>query len=287
MPVDMAVQLYITHSPPLHSFLSSYQDYRTRNLISVHCKPVRSCINSKNTHNSHNAGPNTPRHAWQLPEPKAKKKVVFADSKGMSLTAVRIFSPCENKIPKSPLQSHSLKLGGSLNTTQSRILEFRQPASDYLDFRNRLMKNSVCLESCTLQGHTLTGTVKVRNLSYEKSVCVRITFDSWKSYRDVACTFMNDVCGCRDTDTFFFMVEIPAHVPPQDSVEFCVSFTSDGKTHWDNNNGKNYSLVAKHDENKDNTDETDLFDQFRRQRNCDRISNEWKSWTTAIGAPYW
>ncbi|KAK3562964.1 hypothetical protein QTP86_012190 [Hemibagrus guttatus] len=230
MPVDMAVQLYITHSPPLHSFLSSYEDYRVRNLINFHCKPLRPCINTKNTHNT---SPNLPHRTWQAPQAKAKKKVVFADSKGMSLTAVRVFSPCENKKSNMLEQFHIPKLEGALNPVQSRILEFRQPAAEYVDFRNRLMKNSVCLESCTLQGRTLTGTVKVQNLSFKKSVHVRITFDSWKSHRDVECTFMNDVCRCRDTDTFSFVIEIPARVPPQDDVEFCVSYTSAGENSFE------------------------------------------------------
>ncbi|KAG7328733.1 hypothetical protein KOW79_008677 [Hemibagrus wyckioides] len=285
MPVDMAVQLYITHSPPLHSFLSSYEDYRSRNLINMCCKPLRPCINTKNTHNT-NAHP--PCHAWQAPQAKAKKKVVFADSKGMSLTAVRVFSPCENQKSNMLQQFHIPKLEGTLNPVQSRILEFRQPASDYVDFRNRLTKNSVCLESCTLQGRTLTGTVKVRNLSFKKSVRVRITFDSWKSHRDVECAFMNDVCGCRDTDTFSFVIEIPARIPPQDSVEFCVSYTSDGKMHWDNNNGKNYALVATNDDNKKDTNkETDSSDRF--QEKCSRFSSQCNSWMMMgiTAAPYW
>lgn len=284
MPVDMAVQLYITHSPPLHSFLSSYQDYRDRNLINVRCKPLRPCINTKNTHNT---SPNSPCRAWQPPQTKAKKKVVFADSKGMSLTAVHVFSPCENKKSDLQVQFQVPKIEGALKPAQSRILAFRQPAAEYTDFRNRLMKNSVCLESCTLQGHTLTGTIKVRNLSFEKSVNVRITFDSWKSHRDVACTFMNDVCGCRDTDTFSFVIEIPAHVPPQHSVEFCVSYTSDEKTHWDNNKGKNYALMTMQHDKKDKTQETDLFERVRSQQKCSRFSAECNSWMIGISAPYW
>lgn len=284
MPVDMAVQLYITHSPPLYSFLSSYENYRTRNLINVCCKPQRPCINTKNALDS---GPTPPRHTWQAPETKAKKKVVFADSKGLSLTAVHVFSPFESRKNNSQVQFHVPKLEGDLNPIQNRVLEFRQPAAEYLDFRNRLMKNLVCLESCTLQGRTLTGTIKVRNLSFEKSVHVRITFDSWKNHRDVECTFMNDVCGCRDTDTFSFVVEIPACVPPQDNVEFCISYASGGKTHWDNNNGKNYALVTTHQDKNDKTKGADLSDRLRSQQKCNRFSTECKDWMNRIGAPYW
>ncbi|XP_053366273.1 protein phosphatase 1, regulatory subunit 3Ca [Clarias gariepinus] len=285
MPVDMAVQLYITSSPPLHHrFLNSYKDYRVRNLISVNCKPLRPCINTKNTHNT---SLNPPCRVWKAPEAKAKKKVVFADSKGMSLTAVRVFSPCENKKSDSQVQFQLPKLEVALNPVQSRILEFRQPATEYMEFRKRLMKNSVCLESCTLQGRTLTGTIKVRNVSFEKSVQVRITFDSWENHRDIECTFLNDVCGCRDTDTFSFIIEIPACVQPQDNVEFCVSYTCGGKTHWDNNNGKNYALVTTHEEKKDKTKETDLLDQFRKQQQCNRFTADWNRLMIGIRGPHW
>ncbi|XP_027032487.1 protein phosphatase 1, regulatory subunit 3Ca [Tachysurus fulvidraco] len=282
MPVDMAVQLYITHSPPLHSFLSSYEDYRARNLINFHCKPLRPCINVKNTHN---LSSNPPCRAWQASQAKAKKKVVFADSKGMSLTAVRVFSSGENKKSASLQQFHVPKLEGALNPIQSRILAFHQPAAEYVEFRNRLMNNLVCMESCTLQGRTLTGTVRVRNVTFEKSVHVRITFDSWKTHRDVECTFMN-IIGCRDTDTFSFVIEIPACVLPRDSVEFCIRYTSSGKTHWDNNDGKNYALVATHNEKKETTKETDSLDRFRSQQRCDRFSPEWDK-MMGISAPYW
>ncbi|TUM62488.1 Protein phosphatase 1 regulatory subunit 3C [Bagarius yarrelli] len=258
-----------------------------RNLINSCCKPLRPCISTRNTPDTR---PDPPCHVRQTPATKAqvKKKVVFADSKGMSLTAVRVFAPCESDKNSNSLQRfHVPKIEGALNPVQSRALGFRQPSEDYLDFRNRLTKNSVCLESCTLQGRTLTGTVKVRNLSFQKCVHVRITFDSWKHQRDVECVYMNDVCGGRDTDTFFFILEIPVCVSRQDSMEFCISYTAGGKTHWDNNTGKNYTLVTTPDEQKDKTEETHLLDRFRQQQKFSRFSAEWNDWMVGISAPYW
>ncbi|XP_052009972.1 protein phosphatase 1 regulatory subunit 3C-B-like [Xyrauchen texanus] len=242
MPVDVAVQLYITHSPPLHSFLSSYEEFRTRNLVNCRYKPLRPCLSSR-------AHLEPTCLGWQSPKSKAKKKVVFADSKGMSLTAVHVFSPFDNREPAtSQLQFdlEDLEVTATLhiNSVQSRILDFPQPAVDYLDFRSWLLKNSVCLENCTLQERALTGTIKVRNLAYEKSVHVRITFDTWKSYQDVECTFLNNVCGCQDTDTFSFAIELPGYVPPQNKVEFCISYKTGEQTYWDNNDGRNYRLVS-------------------------------------------
>uniref|UniRef100_A0A8B9JW95 Protein phosphatase 1 regulatory subunit 3C n=1 Tax=Astyanax mexicanus TaxID=7994 RepID=A0A8B9JW95_ASTMX len=246
MPVDVAVQLYIAHSPPLRSFLSSYEDCRARNRANNCFKPLRPCLSTK-------APPEPPCLGWQSSKSKSKKKVVFADSKGMSLTAVHVYSPSNgrnsnvlSRLQFSPeldgLESATAAL--RIHTIQSRALDFPQPAGDYLDFRSRLTKNSVCLENCTLQGRVLTGTVKVRNLAFEKSVHIRITFDSWKSYRDFECTYMNNVYGCQNTDTFSFTAELPAYVPPQNKVEFCISYTTGGQTYWDNNDGRNYGLVA-------------------------------------------
>lgn len=243
MPMDVAVQLYITHSPPLRSFLSSYKDYRTRNQVNTCYKPLRPCLSSR-------AHLKPPRLDWQTPKSKAKKKVVFADSKGMSLTAVHVFSTFENREPvTSELQFDLEDLEDvtatlHINSVQSRILDFPQPATDYLDFRSRLLKNLVCLENCTVQERALTGTIKVRNLAYEKSVHVRITFDTWKSFQDVECTFMNNVYGCQDANTFSFAIELPGYVPPQNKVEFCISYRTGEQTYWDNNDGRNYGLVS-------------------------------------------
>ncbi|XP_028845580.1 protein phosphatase 1, regulatory subunit 3Ca [Denticeps clupeoides] len=246
MPVDVAVQLYIAHSPPLRSFLGSYEDCRTRNLVNTRCfKPLRPCLSSKPPKPHLEA----PCLGWQTPKAKPKKKVVFADAKGMSLTAVHHFSKYEDvDVPLSRLQFQLKELESGtatlkVSSMQSLVLDFPQPAADYFSFRSRLLRSSVCLENCMLQERLLTGTVKVRNLAFQKSVQVRITFDSWRSFRDVECTFMNNVYGAEDTDAFSFAIELPTYVPPENQVEFCLCFQTGDKTFWDNNDGQNYKLV--------------------------------------------
>lgn len=306
MPVDVAVQLYITHSPPLRNFLSSYEDYRTRNLVSNCCKPLRPCLSSR-AQLEHSC------RSWQNSKSKTKKKVVFADSKGMSLTAVHVFSTFDNKeTATSELQFdledlEELKNTLHINSVQSRILDFLQPAADYLDFRSHLLKNLVCLENCTLQERALTGTIKVRNLAYEKSVHVRITFDSWKSFEDIECTFMNNVYGCQDTDTFSFAIELPGYVPPQNKVEFCISFRTGEQIYWDNNDGRNYGLISTswQQNNKLNSStQTKKSDEFRKKSSkktqekgvfkcksslqSNGIFPNWQSWgQIAATGPYW
>ncbi|XP_055028829.2 protein phosphatase 1, regulatory subunit 3Ca [Misgurnus anguillicaudatus] len=301
MPVDVAVQLYITHSPPLRSFLSSYEDFRSRNLVNTCCEPLRPCLSSR-------ADLEPPLLSWRTPKPKAKKKVVFADSKGMSLTAVHVFSVFDNKEPATPqLQFEDLADVTTtlrINSSQSRMLDFAQPAADYLDFRSRLLKNLVCLENCTLQERALTGTIKVRNVAYEKSVQVRITHDTWKSYQDVECTFMNNVYGCQDTDTFSFAIELPVFVPPQNKVEFCISYRTGGQVYWDNNDGRNYGLVSTSwQQNKKSNSATPSKKSESRKlgRKADKGNNKfesplypnniiqkWQQWKKFdISSPYW
>lgn len=264
MPMDVAMRFYISQSPPpLRGFLSSYEDLQR----------VKNCVNRANRAAQNQAAPlykplrpclslqkgAEPGGVWTSSSSK-KKRVVFADSKGMSLTAVRVFSKFDDEpfrgaagqrdeaeellqFHMSDLQSDLKKMGSAAAAGgRSLALDFKQPSADYLDFRNRLIRNGVCLENCSLQERALTGTVKVRNTGFRKAVALRVTFDSWASFSDFDCSFMNNVYGCQDTDTFAFALELPAAVAPAQSVEFCVRFEAQDGTHWDNNDGANYVL---------------------------------------------
>lgn len=185
------------------------------------------------------------------------------------------------------------------------ILDFIQPAADYLDLRNRLKAQQVCLETCSVQDRLLSGTVQVRNLSFDKSVSVRITFDSWCSFQDVPCLYLNNIYGCPDIDTFSFSVSVPELLQPSDTVEFCIQYQTQDHTFWDNNQGNNYGLVAV-DPNGSPTRGTEStagmeiqrdrgvekeemeFDPFGSPRTSTGIFPEWQSWGhVETSAPYW
>uniref|UniRef100_A0A8C7KW87 Protein phosphatase 1 regulatory subunit n=1 Tax=Oncorhynchus kisutch TaxID=8019 RepID=A0A8C7KW87_ONCKI len=283
MPVDIAMRMYITHSPPLRSFLSSHEDLRARNRAN-HYKPLQPCISSQRPLEGTSLvwkSPNT-----TMKTSKGKKRVVFADSKD--------------------LENATMEL--KISTKRSLALDFPQPAADYLSFRNRLLKNSVCLENCTLQDKSLTGTVKVRNLGFEKSVHVRVTVDSWKTYTDIDCTFMNNVYSCQDTDTFAFVFKLPSYVSPYNRVEFCICFRSKDQVFWDNNDGKNYILKPigwngddvktmpktpverkKPEEHKNSSKLLEMgFDQFASPRSSSGLFPGLQSWgRIENGANYW
>ncbi|XP_054655587.1 protein phosphatase 1 regulatory subunit 3C-B-like isoform X2 [Dunckerocampus dactyliophorus] len=305
MPIDVAMRFYISHSPPpLRGFLSAYEAplHRAKNRAKRDQAALRPCLSSQQR----------PTHDDGWNGKGVKKKVVFADTKGMSLTAIHVFknedehgagSMEELQFDMSDLESAAMEL--KISSVRSLALDFKQPSADYLDFRSRLIRNSVCLENCSLQERSLTGTVKVRNVGFEKSVQVRATFDSWASFSDVDCTFMNNVYGGHDTDTFAFVLDLPAQIPPQKQVEFCICFKVRDQTFWDNNDGKNYvvkhvgwtggssSYSAEHKKPAESRSggvkvlEMDL-DQFGSPRMCSGFFPGWQSWGHVDAAvPYW
>lgn len=125
---------------------------------------------------------------------------------------------------------------------------FQQPASDYLDFRRRLDTENVSLENVIVREteQAVVGTVKVRNLSYNKEVFVRITSDGWRTHEDAFCTYVRNTPAAQGVtvlyDTFSFRLTLP---PRSRRLEFCVCYRCDGSEFWDNNNSKNYVIMKK------------------------------------------
>ncbi|XP_014203319.1 protein phosphatase 1 regulatory subunit 3C-like [Copidosoma floridanum] len=218
-----------------------------------------------------------------------KKRVVFADDRGRPLTQVRVMSEPSNMPPLwTSAYVASLAHGGvfrnldgslastpqngssssSVDCTDSSTtpLEhagagdqpweacFPQPASDYLAFRGKLESNLVSLENVIVRETEgcLVGTVKVKNVDYDKEVTLRVTTDNWRSYVDVGCSYVEQPGLARGGavpslyDTFRFRVALP-RTEEHRQVEFCVRYRCAGQEHWDNNAGANYVVKKKRD----------------------------------------
>lgn len=330
----MAVSIFLASSPPLHSFLGGYASPLLKRV-----EPLRPCLSNIRllSRNPTTSAEVLGHPTWKR---RKKKRVVFADSRGLALTAVHVFDEAED-ILLSELQFHMSKLEcaaselrlvpgqgepsleeqipealgwlappasaclpvgvvGAEDGGPHLLLDFIQPAADYLDMRNRLKSQQVCLETCSVQDHMLSGTVQVRNVSFKKCVWVRITFDSWGSYQDVAGLYLNNVYGCPDIDTFSFSVMVPDTLGPSNLVEFCIQYQTGDQTFWDNNRGENYRLVVADRDtgttpglkiqghcNGQKRDGIDL-DLFGSPRTSAGIFSEWQSWgQIEDSAPYW
>eukprot|EP00062_Callorhinchus_milii_P013753 gi/632962192/ref/XP_007897173.1/ PREDICTED: protein phosphatase 1 regulatory subunit 3B [Callorhinchus milii] len=225
MPVDVAMQLYM-HAP------IQRVSYRTKRSMYVN-KPLRPCIHLHINEDSPETNHRTKEH----------KRVSFADSKGLPLTSVKLFDLNEFDISFRINELISNLLSLKTVDKDSLLLDFDQPTADYVDFEKRLESDTVCLENCMLEDKLIVGTVKVKNLAFEKSLKVRITFDTWKSFREHDCRYVLDPYGGSDRDTFAFEIHLPEYIAPHERVEFAIRYESEGKTWWDSNLGQNYRII--------------------------------------------
>ncbi|XP_058797898.1 protein phosphatase 1 regulatory subunit 3C-like isoform X2 [Phymastichus coffea] len=278
-------ELLLGHSPPVYGSLLYSSLMVTTPPISNRSVPpqIRPCLTS--SHSLHLGLLNGGDDACIK---RNKKRVVFADDRGRPLTQVRVMSEPSNMPPLwSSAYVASLARGelfrnldGSLSISQSGSSEsdeesaekkaaaaklaevapwepsFAQPASDYLAFRNKLDKNAVSLENVIVREAEgcLIGTVKVKNITYDKEVTMRVTSDNWATQQDIACSYVEQPglaavqTAVRNLyDTFRFRIPLP-----KDSrqVEFCVRYQTCGQEFWDNNGGANYIVMKKREVTK-------------------------------------
>lgn len=177
-----------------------------------------------------------------------KKKVVFADDQGGQLTQVRVMKEPSYMPPIWSLQFLAHVTQGMISPVPQEqwVVDFRQPASAYLEFRQKVEDKKVSLENVIIKEteHLIVGTVKVKNVSYNKEVIVRSTCDAWKTHEDTYCLYTVVGSGLASAytlhDTFSFKLTLP---PKSRRIEFCVCYRCEAGEFWDNNDGRNYSLT--------------------------------------------
>ncbi|XP_048360018.1 protein phosphatase 1 regulatory subunit 3B isoform X2 [Sphaerodactylus townsendi] len=234
MAVDVAMQLYL-RSPSFRRDGFAYK------IAPKPKKPLRPCIHLSTMKELNDLG----AEVKNLQSARVKKRVTFADNRGLALTMVKVFSEFDDPldIPLNITELIDNIVGLTTADRDDFVLDFVQPSADYLDFRNRLQADYVCLENCVLKDKAISGTVKVRNITFEKTVKIRMTFDTWKTFTDYPCQYVKDTYAGSDKDTFSFEINLPERVPPHERMEFAVHYESDGKVYWDSNKGLNYRII--------------------------------------------
>ena len=201
-----------------------------------------------------NSAPDTPR-----------KSVRFADSLGLDLEIVRLILEHETTgdVPKDMVFLASKRDGDSPQVAVlPRYLsaDFQQPSA-LLDFRTILEKQKVCLENAVAYDFTIIGTIKVRNITYEKVVKIRYSFDGWRTFGDAPASYVRGSCD-GPTDRFSFGLPVPKDLPTGGAVEFCVCYTGGGRDYWDNRFGKNYRMECMTQADESTAGETHFWNHF-------------------------
>ncbi|KAM9841591.1 protein phosphatase 1 regulatory subunit 3C-B isoform 1-T3 [Aulostomus maculatus] len=266
MPVDLAMCLSLSQRQPIYQLLSkSSVKPALRRYQPADCLLRTSFYSSRQSSSSSrlsSPAPSEPRSCFRRDSGGLnKKRVVFADSMGLALTAVRLFTP-DTSSPKSTLltEPSPFMLQGPQppsNKPQRYKLRlgFSPPTLDLKAFLARLGEMRVQLESCIVSERSLSGKVCVSHVSMEKAVNIRVTFDSWRSHHDIPCVFLlQHRCGASDMDIFSFDISLPQNLDPKEGIQFCVSYRPgpSATPHWDNNRGQNYRVHMEKDGLKPN-----------------------------------
>lgn len=190
--------------------------------------------------------PESPHSPGRIP-----KKVSFADHKGLALAQVRFVKEGPDEPPLlNPEVLSSLTLGANADVTCKPPIKlcFSQPASDYLAFRDKINRELVSLENVILRDYTVEGTIKVKNITFEKRVFVRLSLDEWETFEDIEATYVPGpgLSYSEPYDTFSFSLDISPTFDVSKKIQFAVCFEENGNQHWDNMGGKNYCIVSEH-----------------------------------------
>ncbi|MEE6499904.1 hypothetical protein FKM82_003630 [Ascaphus truei] len=197
----------------------------------------------------------TPAERRRLEVAPRKKEVRFADALGLELISIRHYSDAE--LPRVPYHVLAgLRCGEACpaGVGLSALLLRAAPCPSHLEplfpepgsqagFLERVRQRRVCLETVSTDPFSVSGELRVLNLSFEKEVTVRYTVDSWGTSYEVTATYLRG-CSDRYTDRFSFKLLCPALLTKEGELEFAIRYRVCGAEYWDNNDGGNYKVKS-------------------------------------------
>jgi hypothetical protein len=101
----------------------------------------------------------------------------------------------------------------------------------------------IVIESVELVGTTIEGTVRVRNIAFEKWVAVRFTLDKWQTTSEVTARYKESLHeGMIDRFTFSIRLADVLSRAEEKTLFLAVRYSVAGRDIWDNNSGRNYQV---------------------------------------------
>ncbi|XP_075384477.1 protein phosphatase 1 regulatory subunit 3D [Tenrec ecaudatus] len=202
--------------------------------------------------------PSSPERRQQGAGPQCRSgcsrqhRVRFADALGLELAQVKVFhAGDEPAVPLHVLSRLALDADRCCGdpelefTLQCLVPDF-QPPVEAPDFEERLERQLVCLERVTCSDLGLCGTVRVRNVAFEKQVAVRYTFSGWRSTQEATARWRGPADEEGTADVFAFSLHVPPFLLALGArVHFALRYRVAGAEHWDNHDGHDYSLTCR------------------------------------------
>ena len=101
----------------------------------------------------------------------------------------------------------------------------------------------VAIENIDLVGTTVEGTVRVRNIAFEKWIAVRFTLDKWQTTSEVTARYKESLQN-GTIDRFMFSIKLADGLSraEEKTLYLAVRYSAPGREIWDNNSGRNYQV---------------------------------------------
>ena len=103
--------------------------------------------------------------------------------------------------------------------------------------------HDVAIENIDLVGTTVEGTVRARNIAFEKWIAVRFTLDKWQTTSEVTARYKESTPN-GTFDRFMFSIKLADVLSraEEKTIFLAVRYSVAGREIWDNNSGRNYQV---------------------------------------------
>ena len=210
---------------------SDHEQYQVKDFEFLDNEPVRRSRSLKAT----KTPPGTPHR---------KKAVRFADALGLDLESVKTIMNMDNppRIPASATKDLVVNKPTFMKAPGQCYMAacFSQPGCAP-DFIQRVQTGNVVLENCMVDKMTISGTVRVANISFHKRVVIRYTFNNWVTSMEITASYVQN-SNDGATDRFSFVFSVPPYFSAGCKVQFCIAYYCESGCFWDNNYHHNYIL---------------------------------------------
>ncbi|CAO3701238.1 unnamed protein product [Rhizopus stolonifer] len=172
----------------------------------------------------------------ETPKKTSKKTVRFSDDNLEQVVYFYKTLPSKSINDENQISAHDYSLSRPNWPSKTRVL--------YNDQDSKIRMEHVELadgDYDTSKGFLLEGRCRALNISYQKLVSVRYTFDLWSTFEETVGLFKESIPSTSNTwDRFSFSIPIQ---PKAQTIYLALKYTVNGQDYWDNNNGSNYQLI--------------------------------------------
>ena len=105
----------------------------------------------------------------------------------------------------------------------------------------------IAVENIDLVGTTVEGSIRVRNLAFNKCIAVYFTFDHWETTSEVTARYKESLPD-GTFDWFMFSIKLADVLSraQEKTMHLAVRYAVSGREIWDNNGGRNYQVRIVH-----------------------------------------